>query len=352
MKIILSILIAAISFGAIAQTNPPLSIKGSLDIKYLSRQQPGVRGVKDVYSLNVNVANSALFYGSISDMPQIIEGAIFKSIVQTRSLSYDVNLDVINPRNPANTRNVGRMFGSVAIDSDGSYRYDSGSLVMDILPIGSAGGFSSKFTGLAIGKPLGRPPNFLDNLKCQTVSITRNLNGRSTTIALKKYDKMEFRQCVIGAGPVAIYQPVTVNGEMLYDYDKSCWFFNNMTMQYADQGMVRIDRIGGTIRWVESRNRKQNGEGEYQFDVRVNEPPPSANAAFETKASDESAFFETDSSIPSLTGTMKYKDTIRNDSTISSSVAIDLASAHLTKQQVMALGKNIVLLSIVPLNAD
>jgi len=357
MKIKSLILSAALTLacaiGATAQTtNTPLVIKGNIDINYNTRQQPGVKNVRDVYNVNVNVANSALFTGTITDTPQIIEGLISKSVTQKRSLNYDINCDVVNPKNPTQTRNVGRMYGKVGIDSDGTYRYDAGNLTVDILPIGNAGGFSSKFTGTALGKPLGRPANFLDNLKCQTVNITRNINGKTMTVALKKYDKMEFRQHVIGAGPVAIYQPVTVNGEMLYDYDKSCWFFNNVTMQYADNGMVKIDRLSGTIRWVESKQRKQNGEGEYQFDIRVNEPPPSATAAFETKATDESAFFETDTTVPALSGTMKYKDTLRGETTMSSKVTIDLVGNNITKQQVMSLNKVIIFSSVVPMNAD
>ena len=163
---------------------------------------------------------------------------------------------------------------------------------------------------------------------------------------------MEFRQHVIGAGPVSIYQPVTVNGELLYDYDKSCWFFNNVTVQYADNGVVKIDRLSGTIRWVESPQRKVNGEGQYEFDIRVNEPPPSADAAFTTKATDESAFFETDSTVPAVSGTFKYKDVIRGDTTMSSSVTIDLTASNITKQQLMVVGKVVIFSSVVPMNAD
>ncbi len=346
-------------FPSLAQTNPPaapaapLSIKGTLEIKYASRQSsPPPKGVKDIYTISVNVANSALFHGTITDTPQLIEGWISKTITQPRVLNYDLACDVINPKNPAQTRNVGRLLGSVPIITDGSYLYDKGTLEMNVLPMGSAGGFSSKFSGVAAGKPLVRPANWLENLKRETINITRSVNGKTTTIGLRKYDKMEFRQHVLAAGPVQIYQSVTVNGDLLYDYDKYSWFLNNLTMQYADNGVVKIDRIGGTIRWVESPQRKINGEGEYQFDVRLNEPPPSAAAIFESKASDESAFFETDSTIPALTGTMKYKDTLRGETTLNSSVTINLAGNNVTKQQAMALFKLLILSAVVPMNAD
>jgi hypothetical protein len=84
----------------------------------------------------------------------------------------------------------------------------------------------------------------------------------------------------------------------------------------------------------------------------VNEPPPKDNAAFDTKVSDESAFFETDSTVPALTGSMKYKDSTRGDVTLASLVTIDLAGNNISKQQVMSLCKIIVFSSVVPMNSD
>lgn len=359
MKIVSSIVVAFVFLLGLtvsAQTNVPLFIKGNVGIKYNSRTaEKPVLGVSDLYDLNINVANSALFHGTITDTPQIIDGWVSKTVVQKRGLKYDVALDVVNPKilpvdpnNSKSVRNVGRMYGNVPILSDGTYDYNQGSLTVDILPMGNAGGFSSKFTGIAIGKPMNRPANWMDTVQRQTVNITRSINGKTMTVALKKYDKMEFRQHVISAGPVAIYQAVTVNGELYYDYDKSCWFFNNVTVQYADNGNVKIDRLTGTIRWVEPKR----GNGEYQFDIRVNEPPPSATAAFETKASDESSFFETDTTVPAVSGTMKYADTLRGDTTLASNVTIDLNGSNITKQQLMVVAKLIIFSSVVPMNAD
>jgi hypothetical protein len=342
-------LVAALALPSLAQsTNPPSFVKGTIDIKYNSRQSDKpVKGVKDQYNVNVNVCNSALFRGTISDQPQIIDGWVSKSIVQPRVVSYDLALDVVNPKNPSQTKNVGRLFGNVPIASDGTYNYDKGSLSVDVLPIGQAPGFSSKFTGTALGKPMGRPANWLDTFKGNAVSITRSVGGKTTTVVLKKYDRMQFQNVVLGAGPVQVYPQVTVTGEMLYDYDKNCWFFNNIALLY---GRNR-DTLTGTIRWVESPQRKTNGEGEYQFDVRVNEPPPSESAAFAAPA-DESAFFEADASVPALVGTMKYKDAVRGDTTLNSQVTIDLTGNNLSKQQVMALTKVIVFAAVVPMNSD
>lgn len=335
---------AALGFESQAQTNIP--VKGSIDIKFTSRNTtPPEKNVLDVYTVNVNVANSALFQGTITDQPQIIDGWVNKTVVQPRLLKYDINCDVINPKNPSQTRNVGRMFGNVPIASDGTYAYDRGTLEMSILPMGNAGGFTSKFGGIAEGKPLARPSNWMNTLQRQTINITRSVNGKTTVVSLKKYDKMEFKQHVIAAGPVAIYQNVTVNGEMLYDYEKECWFFNNFTMQYSENNVIKIDRLSGTIRWDKKGN-------EYVFDIRVNETPPSAAAIFDTKTADESSFFETDTTIPALLGSMKYKDTKRGDVTLSSSVSVELNGNNLTKQQVMSMAKIILFSSVIPMNSD
>ena len=344
------LVVATLSLQVLAQ--PTNFIKGNIDITYNSRKSGPVKGVKDVYTLNINVCNSAQFHGTITDTPQIMEGYFSKSVTQPRSLNYDIACDVMNPKNPAQTRNVGRMFGVVPIAPDGVYYYDKGTLEIAVLPIGNAGGFNSKFTGTAQGKPMGRPANWLDTVKLNAVSITRSVNGKTTTVTLRKYDRMIFNQHTIGAGPVHLYQSVLVNGELLYDYDKDCWFFNNVTMQYAVNGSVKIDRLSGTIRWVKDKNYKANGESEYQFDVRVNEPPPSEASAFSQNVTDESAFFEVDNSIPALVGTMKYKDQIVNETTLASRVAIDLVGNNLTKQHMMGLGKVLIFSAVVPMNSD
>lgn len=346
--ILTAVLALACAFGATAQTNTPLPVKGTLDIKFNSRV---AKGQADTYSVAINVANSALFSGTITDTPLVMGGVMGNTVKQGRSLSYSIDCDVVNPKNPKQTRNVGRMNGIVPIALDGTYRYDTGSLEVSILPMGNAGGFTSKFGGTALGKPLNRPSNWFEKLKCEATSITRSVNGKTMTVILKKYDRMDFKQHVIGAGPVQIYQPVTVNGEMLYDYEKECWFFNNVTMQYADGGNIKIDRLSGTVRYVKSPQYKSNGESEYQFDIRVNEPPPNVSAAFETKASDESSFFETDTTVPALTGLMKYKDTVRGV-TLASAVTVDLVGNNISKQQLMALTKIIIFSSVVPMNAD
>lgn len=353
MKKLITLSVVILALNALGQTNIPTFIKGVMEINYgTHRGSVPTIADKDVYNMSINVCNSALFHGTITDSPLIMGGWTGGTVVQKRSLYYDVACDVVNPKNPAQTKNVGRLFGTVPIDQTGEYRYDSGNLEISVLPMGSAGGFDRKFTGTAAGKPLIRPANWMDTMQRSVVNITRSVGGKTMTVVLKKYDKMEFRQALLGAGPVQIYQDVTVNGEMLYDYDKNTWFFNNITVQYATGEVVKIDRLTGNIRWLPDADRKQTGLGQYEFDIRVNEPPPNENAAFTASKDDESSFFVNDTSVPSLTGTMKYKDTMRGDTTFASNVAIDLVGNNITKQQTMVLCKMIIFAAVVPMNAD
>lgn len=335
-----------------ATASAPMFVKGDMNIAFNTKQNPpGTKGIMDVYNININVANSVIFHGKMTDTPQIIGGMFTKSVIQPRSLNYDVACDVVNPANPAQTKNIGRMYGAVPISSDGVYNYDAGDLVIDILPLGNAAGFTSKFSGTAAGKPLVRPANWSDTIR-EAVNITRLVNGKPSTVTLKRYDKMDFHNVVLAQGPVQIYQPVTLNGTMLYDYDKSCWFFNNFTVQYADGQNVKIDHVTGTMRWEEDPQRKTNGLGQYEFDIRVNEPVSDGSAAF-AAPSDESSFFASDTTIPGLVGTMKYKDTLNADGdTTASAVAIDLTGNNINKQQVMVLAKVIIFASVIPMNSD
>jgi hypothetical protein len=353
-------LMAATIVAASAQTStpiPPTTIQGAVDIKFNSHNNPGVKGVRDVYNMNINVNKGVLYHGTIVDTPQIIEGWMSKAVTQSRNIEYDIACDVVNPHNPGDVRNVGQLKGVVPISPDGAYQYDAGSLEMDVL---NGGVNSSKFTGNIQGKPLSRPANWMDTLKasCSTVSITRNVNGKNLTVKLNKYDKMVYQNTVLCAGPGTAYSAVNVSGEMLFDYDKNCWFFNNVTMQYnvynkvTKSYEVKIDRVTGTIRWVQDAGYASNGKSEYDFDVRLNEPPPSETGAFAAPSDDTSEFFATDSTLSTLGGAMKFTDTVRGGSTISSAGIVDLKGNNISMQQTLALTKLIVFSAAVPMFGD
>ena len=356
MKIKVPALLAAAFFSAtaFAQTPPtkPTFIKGDLNIRFNSRQLNSdgkiKEGVSDIYTLNVNVSDSSLFRGTIEQLPTI-PGTF--SVAQKGQLTYALDCDVINPANPTQTRNVGKLYGTIPVDENNVYRFSDGTVRVSVFGIGAAKGFESKFSGLALGKPPQKSEGIIDKVKKEALSFTKEVNGKSVAISVSKYDKMEFQQHVLASGPVQIYPEVTVNGALIYDYGRAAWYFQNVTVSYAVDGRRMQDSLTGNIRWIESANRKTTGEGEYQFDIRVNEPPPSEASVF-AAPSDEAAFFATDDLIASLVGTMKYKDTMNGDSVVASSVTIGLTGNKLTKQQTMYLCKLLFLSAIVPLNAE
>ena len=237
------------------------------------------------------------------------------------------------------------------IDQKGVYRFDDGTLQIAINQVGSARDFTAKFKGLAAGKPPVKALGILDTIQKDVMNVSKQVQGKTVTVQVKKYDLMKFQNFILAGGPVQVYQDVTVNGEMIYDYDRGAWYFKDLTINYTDNGRQLADRISGSILWVEKPDRKTSGLGEYDFDVRVNEPAPSEASVF-AGAADEAAFFASDSTIPGLSGTMKYKDTLRGDDTIASDVTIDLTGNKLTKQQAMCLCKLLVFSAIVPMNSD
>ncbi len=356
MKLIATFLLSlSLTTLAFAQQSPvpETFIRGDAAIKFSTRTNTDSdgkpkEGVTDKYTLAINVANSALLRGTIEHTPYIHKLVGSSQLAQ---LNYSVECDVVNPKNPSQTRNVGRIFGTVPVDDKNVYRFADGNLKVVVFPVGTAKGFESPFKGLALGKPPASAEGFLTKLKNEALSVTKSINGKSVAIAVTKYDKLSFQGHVLAAGPVQIYPEAQVNGNMIYDYGRTAWYFENVTVSYAVDGRQYFDKLTGNIRWIESANRASNGEGEYQFDIRVNEPAQTEAAAF-TGPADESAFFSTDATIPALTGVIKYKDTTAGETVTSSAITVDLKGNQLTKQQAMYLAKLLFLSLVVPLNSD
>ncbi len=356
MKIKSILLLLALAVTAFAQTPAPkpvsafepvpsLSITGTEAIQYRTRSGAVKPGVSDVYTINVNVANSAVFKGSIEHLPYISNTM---SADQSGRISYDVDLDVVNPRNPTQTRNVGKIIGTVPVDKMNVYQYDQGGGVkVVVFPIGAAKGFESRFTGIAIGKPPAT--SGLAKMKQDAVRLVSSKGG---AITLTKYDKMTFQNHILPMGPVQIYPETTANGTLFYDYSRSAWHFNNLHLVYNAEGRRADDVLSGSIRWIEPKNRASTGEGKYDVLIYVNEPPPTESATF-AGTPDEASFFAADTEMPGLSGTISYKDTIAPDGRVmASSITIDLKATKLSKAQVMALAKLILFSLIVPFNAE
>jgi hypothetical protein len=271
-------------------------------------------------------------------------------------LDYQLIAAVCHPTNAAVTRDVGRLYGKVPVTIDGLYNYGAGTLKVSINAMGRAQAFDSKYGGTAHGKPLvKRQASYLDRAR-QSVNkevqrVQKRVGGKTVSLSVTNYDKMVFTQHKMAAGPVQYYPDAIVNGGMLYDGDRYAWYFQDVSISYAAEGNGRQDRLTGNIRWIEQPRNGSSRDGEYQFDVRLNEPPPDSGAVFATDANEE-AFFEVDATLAALTGTMKYKDTFVGDKVAQSSVVIELTGNRLNRQQTMNLVKLILLSAIVPLNAE
>ncbi len=355
LKSILFILLAATQLAAQTpapkavspfEPVPSLPVTGTETIQYRTRATTDLKpGVTDVYTINVNVANSAVFHGTIEQLPYI-SNTITSD--QPGKVTYDVDLDVVNPRNIAQTRNVGKIVGYVPVDKQNVYHYDDGAGVkVVVFPIGAAKGFESRFTGTAIGKPPAT--SGFAKLKQDAVKLVSSKGG---AILLTKYDKMTFQNHILPMGPVQIYPETTASGTLFYDYTRSAWHFNNLNLVYNAEGRRANDVLTGSIRWIEAKNRASTGEGHYDVLVYVNEPPPTESAAF-SATPDESAFFGAQDDMPGLSGTISYKDTITSDGRVTASaITIDLKATKLSKVQCMALVKLIIFSLIIPFNSE
>lgn len=353
------LILLAIASTALAQTPAPDTfVTGDLNINFATRLTDKPRaGVVDTYQFNVNVSNSSKFYGTITQLPYLSGTMGMSYGRQNGNLSYDLKCDVVNPKNPAQTLNVGTITGTVPVSDQNVYNFDAGTLTTRVFARGTAKGFDSSAKGLALGKPPAAAKGLLDRLRPAMV-FTKQVGNQTQKIVVTKYDIMEFRNHVLPAGPVQIYGEVTVNGKAVYGYDRNSWYFDHLIMTYwvtepnGSQHQA-MDSISGDIRWVENPNRKANGLGEYDFDLRVNEPPPTENAVF-VAPSDESAFFTSDVAAVGLSGTVKYKDHMTEDgeSCTSSAITFDLHGNKLSKVQTMALTKLLIFTMVVPLNSE
>ncbi len=348
-------LIACLSAVAQAPAAAP-TVKGSMKIDFKSRLQVNDAGmpqpeVVDTYAVDLTVADSLLFQGNIIYLPPIFSSVLGRE-TQASKLDYKLDLSVRNPANLSEVKRIGRMVGGVPIDRNGVYDYSKGTLRIAVDAMGKASGFESPFGGLAAGKP-PKVGSTLEKAKKQALTMTRSVKGKTIKLVVTDYDKMALTGLSLAAGPLKTYPDTTVNGELLYDYERSAWYFNAFTMTYQVDGKAVTDKLSGNIKWVESPQRKSNGEGEYQFDVRANEPEvKQGEAAVFAAPDDESAFFATDTTLPSLTGKAKYKDTMRGESVIASNVTVDLVGNNLTKQQVVNLTKLLWFVSVIPMNSE
>lgn len=323
-------------------------VKGAMDIQFRTRTTPDTSsdlkanspalGVRDLYSFNLNVAKTTEFSGKIERQPNLY-GRLLGSKKQDALLQYDVTLAVLNPNDLKQKLPVGKWVGVLPFDAaTGAFNLAGGSaqdrplrIVVDTR--GKASGFEDKFAGRLVGKAEKK-----EGLASYT--YRRIVGGKEVAVTVKRSDPMQFVDLRLAKGPAETYPATLVNGRLDYDYETGNYLTDGIVFKYALNGKDYEDRVTGTIKWVEDPDRKTNGKGHYEFNLRFNEdrnkPASGEAAAFETQ-SGEDAFFAVDNSIPCLTGRIEYVDTMVSGSDLpsASKVTYRLNANKLTKQQIM-----------------
>ena len=363
----LSALLVCPAYGEVQDIfSEPGFVSGTMDIDFGTRRNldtsgdlaadSPAKGSKDVYKLALNVAKTTEYAGEIGRYPRL-ESKLLGREVQRAQLAFDVNLAVRNPKNLEQKKTVGKWVGSVLVDKDGVYDFGTATegaspLRVAIDSVGKATAFVGPFSGKIYGKSAQGK-----GLLSQKVSeYTRYVKGQKVVIKVKKVDPLKFSGLVLGEGPAQIYPRTTVNGNLDYDYDTGNWLTNGIHFKYTNNGADVDDVVTGSIKWVEDPNRDTNGKGQYEFNLRFNEeknkPVTDESAAFAGDSSQaEDAFFQMDNSVPGMTGTISYVDTLvpgeegEEPNVLASKLTYSLDANKITKIQAVNMFKLLMVIT-------
>lgn len=341
-------------------------ITGTMDIDFKTRTEldegtyvegsPKL-GVKDVYKLAITVGKTTEYSGTITRQPDLFTRVI-RSQKQKGQLEYKVQLSVRNPANVDEKKVVGSWVGTVPIiTATGVYDIAAGAkmesaLRISIDAIGKQQAFVDKFGGKMIGKSK-KEEGF------SSYTYKRVIGDKTRTITVTKVDPMSFQDLELAKGPAGIYPRAVVNGRLDFDYETGNWLTDGIKFRYNLNGKEVEDIMTGSVKWVEDDNRKSNGKGYYDFNLRFNEAKnktaTTESAAFD-KLSDEDAFFAVDNSIPCLTGKVSYVDTFISGggdepTPAKSKVTYELNANKLTKTQMVNFFK-LWLMGVGPINDE
>lgn len=327
-------------------------IAGTMDITFNTRTNldtsgdlkdgSAAIGAKDVYKLDLRVAQTTRFFGEITRQPNLYTKTLGRK-KQEAQLGFNINMQVMNPRDLKQSRDVGKWVGTVPIDTaSGAFNLAGGvaqqsPLRIAVDTVGRQSGFTENFSGKLVGKAEKK-----ENLAAYT--FKRIVGDKTVQVVVKKSDPMRFDNIRLAKGPSENYPATTVNGRLDYDYETGNWYTDGIRFTYNVDGKDITDVVTGSIKWVEDADRAANGKGYYDFNLRWNEEAlksaggtgKTEDAAF-AKLSDEDAFFAVDNSIPCLTGRITYVDSMSggSDLPMSSKVTYALNANKLTKQQAM-----------------
>lgn len=318
----------------------PGAITGAVNINFATRtrlndQGKPQAGAKDVYEVGLIVGKTTEFKGKVERQP-LITSSLLGRVEQKGQLFYSLDLAVFNPVNMTQKKTVGKWVGTVPITAEGVYELDGAGdskQRISVDAIGKAPAFTDNFGGRLYGK--GKKSSGV-------MSYVRQFQGKEVKLEVKNVDPMRFENVSLAMGPAQNYPKTMVSGNLDFDYETGNWLTNGIRFNYSVGGKEYNDVVTGSIKWVEDPNRASNGKGQYEFNLRWNEgaaKPVSTEADAFKGASDEEAFFTVDNSIPSLTGVVKFEDTM---TTIdgepvpsASKITYQLDANELTKQQIM-----------------
>jgi hypothetical protein len=341
------------------------AITGTMEIEFKTRtdlDEEGnfvdgspAKGAKDIYKLSLTVAETTVYSGTVSRQPELLS-RILRKQEQKPQLEYNITLSVRNPRKLEEKKTVGKWVGTVPMNpANGLYDLAGGAksaespLRIATDAIGTTQASNDKFGGKMYGKSKKE--------SAFTAYTYKRLIGEKTVeIKVAKVDPMRFDDLELARGPTANYPHTTVNGRLDYDYETGNWLTDGLKFRYTLNGKDVEDVMTGSIKWVEDENRKSNGKGFYDFNLRFNESKnktaTTESDAF-AKLSDEEAFFAVDDSIPCLTGKVSYVDQFVSGTTspARSKVTYELNANKLTKTQLVNFFK-LWMVGVGPINDE
>ncbi len=346
------------------------AITGTMDIQFQTRiekdrsgklpEGSAALGVTDTYTTNLSVLDSVMFQGRILRQPWLATSTL-GTTAQNGFMGYELKAVLKNPANPTQTRTLGNLVGAATVDSQGKYRLETapegkGALRIATDSIGNIVGFTSPYLGVIEGRvPEQAGLLGLASRASKKVNkdYTRYIGGQVVKHTVAGADPMQFAGVQLAQGPLAGYPASRVNGSIDYDAEQGIWYVD-VNAAYTHEGAPLKDRYSGTIRWVEGPNRKADGKGWYELNVRINEKSTPENAVFATEgaaATAEDAFFAADTSVPGLGGKINYVDSFDGETVTASKISYEVTSEQASKIQVMNFAK-ILMLMAGPLNDE
>ena len=313
----------------------PKDIRGTVSIDFGSRiHEDGI----DVYTINLSCRSLVAISGEIRRTGKKLSSFLRREL---KPLQYHYGLEVAEPLDSKNV--FGSISGIVPMSEQGIYKLDS-------LKFSSRGGSPWRYSGTIKGKSQ-------EHQGLLGTTYTRIFGGKKVVLKVQKSDPLRFNGVRLPSGPSDQFPVTTVSGNFDYDYDTGNWLTNGILLQSAAGDR---DKITGSIKWVPDLGRSTNGKGQYEFNLRFNEDrystTPDEGEFFQT-AADEEAFFSVDGRIPTLSGTIRYKDTfgpIGDDGesvVLASEVLYELDGTSVTDQQLLAFLK-LWLLVVGPVNDE